>query len=91
MQGVVTDGTQIALWIFDAPVTYVSGTVPALELDAGGGGFLTPTAVTQFAADTLSVEYSNGCNTGDSWRMLSQPTGVAEAALVIVPENGLCL
>jgi hypothetical protein len=86
---VTADGSAYgAVWAFSAPIVLSGATVPQLEIDGEGEGFIGPDDVEQIGPSTLGAHYwsSSGIEVGDAWRITAPPAGITPG--VVVPQGG---
>ena len=85
----VTDaGGGLFDWLFSGLVTVTPGLCPQLEaFDPDAAIFKSPTIVASGGGAHLTATYDFAFNLGSAWRVLTQPSAIAQG--VAVPESGL--
>src|SRR5689334_1824494 len=90
---VMTDDGPLAgqcIWRFDTELTVTGAPITHLQVQVGGV-WLEPLAVTQpeFEHDKLRTTYDTAeFLAGASYRIVTTPTGIVEAARIVIPETG---
>lgn len=79
----------VTRWTFSHPVTKDAASLVGLEVNAAGGGFANPTAITQFAANVLDCTYAGVEVTGNAWRIAAAPLCIFQRASVVYPQAGV--
>ena len=76
------------LWVFQEAVT-ISGAISGLQVQVTAG-WIDATSAIQGGASAIYINYpTSETLDGKLWRINATPTGVVQAASIIVPQNGV--